>query len=171
MLVLRVEDLEGNGYKYRLDTNIANWTKMGVFGELIKTSDEEKYFSRRPLPENDGINLNMLTENHLFGFSDMDQLNDWFLPADLVMGTLLGGKLVFYEVDVAHILFGDSQVAFDKTKSTQVGAKLDMDFYLPSQQKLLSNYDFIEEVKEAIEMGFPVPEQLNFLIGKESDAN
>lgn len=161
MILYRIEDKDGFGYKESLDTNIQNWTKEGVMGKFFFKGTDELYFQHRPMPENDSMDINLITSNHLFAFTNLKQLNNWFLPADLVMGAFFGGKIVIYEVLEENIVFGKSQVAFDSTKAKIIDKKT-MDYYLSKEDKI-STYDFKEELLDAIECDFEIPTELNTL--------
>ena len=164
MILYRIEDKEGFGYKESLDTNIQNWTKEGVLGKKFFSGSEELYFKHRPMPENDLMAVDLITTNHLFAFKDLKQLNNWFFPADLVMGAFFGGNIVIYEVLEENIVFGKSQIAFDVTKSKIVDKKT-MDYYLSKEEKT-STYDFKEELLDAIESNIEIPTELNILKNK-----
>lgn len=132
MIIFRVEDKNGNGYKEELDREISNNTDEGFYGKYI--NKEDIYWKLRPMPENDGINIDLIKDHHFFGFKTIEQLNSWFTPADLVMGSYLNGVIAIYEVNEELIIFGLNQVAFYKDKAKLI-KKVPMSYYLEEDVK------------------------------------
>lgn len=159
MKVFRVEDKYGLGYKNYLDGVIQNWTDMGFVGTYL--ADEEEYFKRRPMPNNDRIPSTRIRKYHLFGFKSIEQLNRWFLPADLVLGNYIGGVIAVYNVSSRCIIEGNKQLVFDKRKAKLI-EKLDMSHFLSDEQKS-SLYDFKEMAIENKELNMEMVPELNFL--------
>jgi hypothetical protein len=140
MIIYRIEDKNGFGYKKDLETEISNATNMGFMGTYLQ--DEDLYFKYRPMPDNDGIKSSLIRRYHLFGFSNLNDLNSWFLPADLVMGTILLAKLCIYDVNKNRVIFGGKQVIFDKRKARLIHS-LPMSHFLDKNFQE-SHFDFKE---------------------------
>ena len=103
VIVYRVEDSDGFGYKRSLDSGI---------GSLICV-DYEGYEKRRPLPGEDGIDLNSLDSEWFFGFESLDMLNSWFSLNERNAGAFLGAKILLIEVAECRLVKGSRQLAFD----------------------------------------------------------
>lgn len=156
MRIYRVVDEFGFGYKDSLDSQIINWTDMGL--SQLMFSDEEAYFERRPLPDNDGIPSSVIREYHLFAFESIEQLHRWFMPADLVLGAILGGKVQVVEVPEHLVVKGGRQVIFDSRESVVV-EELPMNHFLSEAEKV-SLYDFRESFAEGMELDMEPPARL-----------
>lgn len=143
MIIYRIEDKNGCGYKQSLETDISNATNMGFMGTYLQ--NEDLYFKYRPLPHDDGIK-SLIRRYHLFGFSSLDELNSWFLPADLVMGTNLSAKLCVYEINKNNVIFGGRQIVFDKRKA-RLTHVLSMNHFLDEEIKR-NDFDFKAIEKE-----------------------
>ncbi len=162
-VILRIEDRHGSGYKHHLDIDISNGTQQGFTGQHIR--NEEHYRTLRPAPEDDGIDMNRLTRHCLFGFASTADLQRWFLPADLRLGALLGGRIVRYRVDRQHILAGNRQVAFDARYARHKDSR-PMDCVL--EEPLRTHmFDFEENYLENISLEIPVPRALHALFGRK----
>lgn len=158
MHVFRIEDKFGKGYKHHLDSDIPNWTYKGFYHTFIQNEDD--YFKYRPMPFNDGIRSSLIRKYHIFGFKDIPQLNEWFLPADLAMAHLLGGKISVYEVNQNKVISGNRQLIFDKRK-----AKLVKHVSLIEQLDDKNNlFDFKEVALENKDMDMHIPSELKFLL-------
>jgi hypothetical protein len=160
MKIYRIEDKNGKGYKVDLDSQISNSTDEGFCGKYMQ--DDDMYFKFRPLPHNDGIKSSFIRKYHLFAFESLDSLNSWFLPADLVMGSLLGGKLCVYEVNEKKIIKGESQVVFDKRKAVLIEC-FPMSHFLTGDFKN-NFFDFKQVMLENVEMEMEIPPELKFLL-------
>lgn len=151
MIILRVEDSNGFGYKEELDSNINNWTDIGIMSLSIK--NEDLYFKHRPLPENDNIDIDLITEDHLFGFKNLFDLNDWFFESDLFIGSLFGGKICFYDVPNENVILGGKQLVFD-TKFATLICKTPMNYFLGNKN---NSYDLQKMIQDAIKYDFEIP--------------
>jgi hypothetical protein len=160
MKVYRIEDKNGNGYKVDLDSQISNSTDEGFCGKHMQ--DEDTYAEFRPLPHNDGIKSSLIRKYHLFAFESLDSLNSWFLPADLVMGNLLGGKLCVYEVNEKTLIKGGKQVVFDKRKAVLINT-FSMSHFLNDDIKN-NLFDFKQVIIENVEMEMEIFPELKFLL-------
>lgn len=163
-LIYRVEDKFGKGYsgnfEYSLSSEINNFTKLGVHMCHV---DEPTYMNKRPRPEDD--NIFNIEEHHLFGFTSHAQIVSWFGEEQLVLGKLLGGKIVVYEVDVSFVQRGDCQAVFDN-RCAKVLATYEMDYFLDDSVRE-SLFDFKEEVEDSLECDMEIPEGLMFLVRQE----
>lgn len=159
MEIYRIEDKFGKGYKNQLDSDIKDWTNEGFYNRFFH--NESEYFAKRPMPKDDQINTTLIRKYHLFGFKNIEQLNNWFLPADLVMGSLLGGKICVYDINPKYIIFGEKQLIFDERKSKLIN-KLPMNHFLNGDLKS-SLYDFREVAQENVDYDIPIIKELEFL--------
>jgi hypothetical protein len=160
MHIYRIEDKDGYGYRHNLDSQISLFTSRGFYGNFGDNCDW--FYILRPLPEDDGINIDDIREHHIFGFQTLTDLNQWFLPADLVMGNLLGAKLCVYSVHEIHTQSGKKQIMFDKNFATLV-KKLPMDYFLDEQTKK-SLFDFKINAMEIKKRNISIPDTLSFLL-------
>ena len=100
--VYRVEDSDGYGYKRSLDSNIGSVTCIEWRG----------YEERRPLPKNDGIDIEGLGEDWFFGFDSIESLKKWFFLNERNAGSTFGGKILVIEVDPEFVIYGGRQLVF-----------------------------------------------------------
>ena len=107
MLVYRVEDDSGYGYKTSLDSAIGSATCIDFVG----------YEVRRPLPCDDGIDIVDLGEGYFFGFDSIESFKSWFLLNERNAGAHFGGQILIIEVQVDHVVKGGRQLAFDSRYS------------------------------------------------------
>ena len=112
VIVYRVEDSDGFGYKHSLDSGI---------GSLI-CIDYVGYEQRRPLPGDDGIDLDNLDSEWFFGFESLEMLKSWFSLNERNAGAFLGGKILLIEVAERHLVKGCRQLAFDNRFARTVAA-------------------------------------------------
>ena len=154
MIIYRVVDESGNGYKKSLDSDILNWSNEGS-SKRIHSGEYSKF---RPLPENDGIPISRIRKYHHFGFKNIKQFHKWFLPADQALGALLNGKLHLYSVSKSNIILGHNQLIFDKRKAKLIES-LPMNNFLDDKFKN-SLFDFKENYLEGIDMDMEIPEKL-----------
>lgn len=160
-LIYRVEDKFGKGYsgnfEYSLASEINNFTKRGVH---MCYTDEDTYMKKRPRPEDD--NIFNIEGYHLFGFTSHAQIISWFGEEQLVLGKLLGGEVVVYEVDVSCVQRGERQVVFD-SRCVKVVSSFEMDYFLEDTKRGCL-FDFKEEVEDSLECDMEIPEGLMFLV-------
>ncbi|MFK4135909.1 hypothetical protein ACI2KR_27045 [Pseudomonas luteola] len=124
VILYRVVDRDGYGYKRSLDSNIGSSCIM----------DYSNYESRRPLPENDGINLLRVGPSWLFAFSSMEQYKRWFELDERNAGAFHGGQLQSIEVDSDHVIYGANQAAFDSAHAKVIDQHYMNAFDTPEDQ-------------------------------------
>lgn len=74
-----------------------------------------------PLPDDDGMDTNQLTNSHIFGFESKESLDKWFY---MIRDQLhkAGASIAVIELpEDSHILYGKSQIAFPKEDAQVVG--------------------------------------------------
>jgi hypothetical protein len=102
MIVYRIEK-NGLG-PYRLSSG--NTTKL--YNKLHK----HHWCDRHPTPINDGIK-DFRPNDHIFGFSSLEQLKKWFLGSRAELRRN-GYLMVSYDVSPQEVLHGNLQVVFPK---------------------------------------------------------
>ena len=104
--VLRVETEDGQGcYRNSDVVTILNHTDVD--------KHPEPYLRHEPW-----YNL-WNTENQFCGFMDMIQLKAWFSEEDCEILRQDGCYLSIYDVAEEHILLGDKQITFERSKATR----------------------------------------------------
>jgi hypothetical protein len=123
-IVYRVEDAEGYGYKRTLDSDIGSVTCIEWRG----------YEERRPLPKDDGIDIDALGDDWFFGFESIDALKNWFYLNERNAGAKFDGKILVIEAEPNFIVKGGRQLAFHKDHAKTVGIHAMNAFDTPENQ-------------------------------------
>ena len=139
IIVFRIVDKHGYGYKRELDSKIFNAIDV----------DWEGYDSRRPLPHQDGIDIQALDDKWFFGFADIAQYKSWFNLNERNAGTFFEGKLEEIAVRPDAVIHGKKQVVFQcehaKLVNTHMMNAFDSD---EDKNKPFMSKDYEEDERE-----------------------
>lgn len=111
MIILRVEDVHGQGPYHDIELDSCHACTMRAYGLFEKTT-----------PDNDPKLKEALLEKNvwpqhgspfLFGFDCQNQLHAWFSPLVLQKLSVLGFYLVEIEVPRIDVFFGTTQCVYD----------------------------------------------------------
>ena len=108
MIIYRIEDKNGEG-PYHGDIDSSLWRK-----------EKHCYETGRPIPSKDGVNgfdfyKTFNADKHLFGFSSMKQLKEWFCDEEIEKLYEFGYNIYEFEIDSIDLEL-DHQIVFDKNK-------------------------------------------------------
>lgn len=135
--VYRVEDSDGYGYKRSLDRDIGSVTCIEWRG----------YEERRPLPKDDGIDIEGLGEDWFFGFDSVESFKKWFYLNERNAGATFGGKILVIEVDPEFVIYGGRQVVFHQNHANTVAA-YPLNYYDSEEDKAVPFDDDEEDVTD-----------------------
>ena len=135
MLVYRLEDSQGQGYKNVAGANsIDSFTKDFMFYTLDRPYYNTYYNKRRPTPQKDGLTYDQFTVSYKYhyGFTNLNDLKRYFNHNELVAALIYGAYIVPYTVDEQHTITLNHQVMFIKDKATKLTPQ-DLLNYLDTQ--------------------------------------
>lgn len=114
MIVYRIEDAN-NGGPYNGDKRSEVFNALPVLQSPSWDCPDRHPMPRYDIPEWDACIVDRW--RYLFGFSSIEQLQQWFNAEERETLSNIGFSIATFEVDACDVMLGGHQVAFNKDKA------------------------------------------------------
>lgn len=101
---------------YRIERK--EWPYMGPYTGNADLDTSHYFGDKCPGPNWDGMDTDVMSYHHYFGFAKLKQMFTWFRARDVFRMRKKGFRVYRYKVADEHVVMGGRQLAFVRTKAT-----------------------------------------------------